>query len=205
MIKPNFDRLSDLVDLLAKKGKTAAWEPLRFENLIFSRVLAFDQSLKATGWVVLDVSPERARLLDAGTLVPVTKTNARGHEQDLRRTVELFGQMNDVWSQHPDSLVVHEAPPVATRVGRPTSSLLAAAALRILAAHILPPPIPVPMISAQRAKKVICGDSNADKIQAHRALAEHCAPWIVGYQHFITNEAKRDALMLALVSMRIEV
>lgn len=188
----------------SKSTKSGAWQPLRLPDLIeYGEVLAFDQSLSATGWVHLRKAPAQLWVVAAGT-ESGGDPQTRGPEQSLDRGLALYDKVVHVVSRYLNRavqipvLIVFETPPVGGKMSRPESSLLAGLVVKI-AADRMAGPRPV-MVSAQRAKKVICGDANADKRDAHASLLLNCAPWISGYSA-ITNEAHRDAAMIGLTAL----
>lgn len=184
--------------------RAPAWRPLQVGDLTpGAEVLAFDQSLRSTGWVMayLPESGANVNVLRAGTLRTVPGAE-RGPQQNLGSAIEMYDQVDRVLARclRLDTVVVYETPPVGGKMARPESSLLSALAI-LLALRNRAPNRWATMVSAQKAKRLICGNANADKQVAHKALFDHCAPWITYYE-LVTNEHTRDALMLALTAMR---
>lgn len=198
MTKPDFGALAGINTLDPKK----AWEPPTLETFGSGNVLAFDQSLTATGWVHVASYSGVVGIVASGTESPKIE-GFRGYEQDLRRGVYLFTRLHKVLAGHlgPETLLAHEHPPMGKVKGGGTSSLMSALSLRIVCWEF---GREVVMLGAQPAKKLICGNANADKKTAHAALALHLAQHIEGYAEHITNEAKRDALMVALLRLHKE-
>jgi Holliday junction resolvasome RuvABC endonuclease subunit len=178
------------------RKKKADWMPLTPIDLRSGTVLALDQSLGAAGFVLVTSTPSFFTVHLAGTLA-TDETTVRGHEQSLLRGVEIYQSMTRLvtmaceWSDR--VVFLHETPPVGGTMARPESSLLSALAFRIALSQRNLVPM---MVGAQSAKRLICGNANATKREAHAKLAEY-APWINGYD-LVTNEGRRDALMLAL-------
>lgn len=199
MSQLDFSGLADLAKRDPAKVK-AGWQPPTIEDFGIGKVLAFDQSLTATGWVALSGDGSRLVVVECGKITASTTTEGRGGiEQDLQRGVAVFEaavMLIDRW--HPEAKIAHESPPHPGNVkGGGTSSLMAAQSVRN-AAFICA--APVEMLGAQPAKKLICGNTNAKKTEAHAALKVHLLPHIEG-GHLITNEAMRDALMVGLLHL----
>lgn len=196
---PDFSGLSGLQHAPSAKE----WAPPTLESFGFGDVLSFDQSLTAAGWVRLASYAEGLGVIASG-VEKGGMDHLRGHEQNLSRGVVLYDRFGEVVQNNTtaSTLIVHETPPVGGgKMARPEASLLAALALRIA---VFDEGLDVEMLGAQPAKKMICGNANADKKTAHAALALHLAPLILGYDEHITNEAKRDALLIALLRLTKE-
>ena len=193
---PDFSGLGDLAKDPAKtKG---AWRSLEPADLGEGKVLAFDQSLTATGWVAVTSGNGIVDVTRAGTVADGWTDMPKGVERDLRRGVAVFEQslLLVEWARDHGYRLSHESPPNPSQVkGGGTGSLMGAVAVRSAVAvydrHI-------EMLGAQPAKKIVCGNGNADKKAAHAALKEYCFTWIGG-SDLVTNEATRDALMNALL------
>ncbi len=191
----DFSGLGDLAKGTVKaKGE---WEPLTLTRLAPGHVLALDQSLTATGWVYLRVEGGNCFVANAGKFGGGFDDLTRGVEQDLQRG-NLIYDKNQAGVMASDLRYVHESPPHAGNVkGGGTSSLMAAQSVRNAASNV---GVGITMLGAQPAKRLICGNANARKPEAHAALKQHCFPWIFGVD-LVTNEATRDALMLALLHL----
>ncbi len=160
-------------------------------------VLAFDQSLNATGWVLMVFDGNRPGVIEAGVWDGTT-VEAVGPEGTLQKGTLVFQRSLDILVKHPEAELAHESPPTGGKMARPESSLVSANSLRN-AAHMYGRPFT--MVSGQAAKKMICGDSNAKKAVAHRALkAKHGSMPNYG---LLTNEHKRDAALVAMKHMEI--
>lgn len=191
---------SGLADLAKQSPAKAAkgWEPPTPADFGEGRVLTFDQSLTATGW---------AKVVSEGGTITVTAASkfpdplsgqANTIETQLQRGVSVFEQAYVVIDQAKAAgfALAHESPPNPAQVkGGGYGSLLAAQAIRIAAALA---EMKIEMLGAQPGKKLVCGNHNAKKTEAHAALKTHCFPWIRGSEH-VTNEATRDALIVALL------
>lgn len=156
-------------------------------------VLAFDQSITATGWVHVSCRRGEAEVVKVGSIKCPPDGYPKGHEGTLLRAEYVGTQMAAILRSVAALTVVHEMPPVATtKMSRPESSLLTALALRIEArrqGH------DVVVVSNQHSKKLLVGNGNATKPQWHKALDR--LPWThTGYRP--TNEGQRDAMCLAL-------
>lgn len=190
----------DLSGYTDARPRRPRWEPLTRARLRTGVVLAWDQSLAATGWVLLRSTPVACRVSAAGTIK--TGREGKGHADDLRRGVEQFTAMLAVVTTYAEPSsegfeVVHESPPIGGRVkGLGTASLLSALALRVACqqAGVRSPT----MLNSQAAKKAITGNGNADKGEVGRAIM--AMTWVRGLE-LVTNEAQRDALALALAHL----
>lgn len=166
-------------------------------------LLAFDQSLSNTGYVVLDSqSPHfmdtEMKFMATGMLK--ARDDVKGHEKVLDRAMDLFWEVQDVCRQWRPTWVTFETPPVGGRMSRPESSLLGAHSIR-LAAIIENPFVKAVMVSRQKAAKRWTGNGNADKKVVRAALEA-----LLVYHHIEKpegpwNEHVVDALSLALLFM----
>lgn len=195
----DFSGLKDLATA-GPKAEPKGWVPLTPEVLGYGTVLCFDQSLTATGCLLLQhVYPASAPQVYSASQWQ-DKHDGKDVLTSLKRGVKVFEQARAViqglGSPIPVDGIVHESPPNPAAVkGGGYSSLLAAQALRCAVAaegH------EVEMLGAQPAKKLVCGNANAKKTEAHKALKETVLPWVVNSQQ-VTNEATRDALMVGLL------
>lgn len=190
----DFSSLKDLPAAPTSKE----WQPPVATDLGEGMVLALDQSLTATGliWVV-----------SSGTGCEVLVADQwKGREGDksiatsLLRGTDIYVRAVEVFTKAKEMgfEVVHESPPNPAAVkGMGISSLLAAQSLHNAAKQV---GIEITSIGAQPAKKFCCGNTKADKAEAHAALKTHILPWVAGAD-LITNEAKRDALMVGLLHL----
>lgn len=182
------------------------WRPPVIEDFAThaetTRVLAVDQSLSATGMVWLAVGKRELMVYGAWTFRSEADEDADGHEQNLQRAMDLGSQIHEVLHEVYQNVahVVHEGPPVGGgRIMRPESSLLAALALRQVAARWV---IPVaPMVQPQTHKRVVCGNGNATKKEEHAALAQLATTLPILEYRRITNEATRDALCVGIAHL----
>lgn len=193
----DFSGLGDL----AKKGPAkigAGWVPPTPADFGEGRVLAFDQSLTATGWAKVISEGGTITVTSAGKFSDTHAEEKNSIETQLRRGVDVFERAYLLIDQAKVSgcSLAHESPPNPAAVkGGGYGSLLAAQSIRIAAALA---EMNIEMLGAQPAKRLVCGNANAKKTEAHAALKEHCFLWIRGSEH-VTNEATRDALMVALL------
>jgi len=173
-----------------KKAPAAFVPPTKFAQ---GTILVFDQSVSATGWVVL-ASAKDLRVLAAGSFLLPAVDYPSGHEGTLRRGVVITQQAEEVLTRYHFfgiSRVIHEAPPVGGRMARPESSLVAALAVRVAAERF---GLPVSCVQNQHSKKVLTGSATVDKKDWHRALGRYS----IDGKHKVTNEGQRDALCLGL-------
>lgn len=199
MSNPDFSGLKDI----AKAGPTGpkGWEPLRAETLGYGTGLCLDQSLTATGMVIIQhVFPASAPTVIRSAKWS-TEHEGKGVLTALRRGIDVYRMMKATLRDLPVPIdwVAHESPPNPSAMkNTDTSSLQASQALWCAMDELgLGEP---EMIGSQPGKKLVCGNGNAKKPEAHKALKEDVLPWIVNSQ-VITNEAHRDALMVGLVKL----
>lgn len=197
--KPMSLDFSGLSDLVKQPEGKSGWQPLTPQDLGHGSVLCFDQSLTATGCVVL-----QHNFPGSNPVVHLASQWSSMYEgkdvlTSLTRGVEVFSQarqMMQLAKQMRLAGIVHESPPNPAAVkGGGYSSLLAAQALWCAAEA---EGVGVEMLGAQPAKKLVCGNANAKKPEAHKVLKESVLPWIVNSK-VITNEATRDALLIGLL------
>lgn len=163
-------------------------------------VMAIDQSLSATGWVVLQVENGAAYVASANSLfLPLEPKGGlpalpKGHEGNLRRAVAIHQHLTQamaLWKKEREGLVVvHEHPPLGGRMMRPESSLLAAGAVRIAAAEH---GLPVVMVDNQHSKALLAGARNVTKSEWHKGLILFAIQGV-----HASNEGQRDALCLGI-------
>ncbi len=160
-------------------------------------LLAVDQTLTSSGWVLLQATGgahPRIEVIRTG----MCKTNpdeSKGHESNLARGELMHRQFEVVIENNEPMGVVHELPPAGGQMARPESSLLAALGLRIAAATYL---TPIVMVGAQRAKNRLTNDAKASK-QAVRAGVLWQLPNITDFKPL--NEHIYDAAALGLVAI----
>lgn len=157
-------------------------------------LLLVDQSLASSGIVcmVFDHSPLPPHLQYWLTLKSLTALD--GPVSSLDRATQLHHEFTKLiqFSSCPLDGIVYETPPLSLNsLQRPESSLLAASALRI-AAHQAN--IPTYAVSANRAKNLITGNSNAKKKDVREVLLNQ----FQFLQNRRLNEHQIDACALGL-------
>ena len=197
-MSPDFSGLSDLAKEPARAVK-GQWQPLTPADLGSGRVLFFDQSLTATGWVKVVSMPGLTQVVDAGTFKAPGGDNSM--ETQFTRGVAVFEQAVALLARAvPEGYsLAHESPPNPAQMkskGGGVASMLAAQSVRnACAVYDITPT----MLGALPGKKLVSGlDSKASKAQVHAVLKETCFPWIEG-SNIVTNEHTRDALIGALL------
>lgn len=163
------------------------------------RMLCFDQSCTATGWVLVDTTSGEVQVLATGMAKP-KHTGVKGNEDTFRKASVLFLELEHLLRVHQPEKVVHEAPPVGGGVNRnPESSAAASMAVRCACAAM---GIPVSMRAPQSIKGLLTGDRGATKGEVREAVlrlvpafAEH-RPW---------NEHVADAAAVALVEIHLAI
>lgn len=206
----NTDKLEALAGRRTAKVK-APWVPPTAKDFRHGFVLAFDQSLAATGFVWLAATrneqdgPLKIEVKDADVLKTVDTAEGKGgHEENLRRAEEQYKNFKTLLASFSPSravaVVVREMPPNGGgRLMRPESSLLSALALQLAIRET--DFATAPPIAPATWRKLVCGKGNATKEQAHQVLGTWAPSLVEGYVRYITNEAKRDALCLALTAL----
>lgn len=195
----DFSGLGDLAKGTTKGKK--GWTPLTLDDLGDGIVLGMDQSLTASGWVLLAKFGPEIEVVVTGVLSGGYDEEKSGLLTSLKRGVALeslyrSGPLDAAIRANAE--VAHESPPTPGRTkDSGISSLLSALAFRIACAAEGIEPL---MYGAQPAKALVCGNANAKKAEAHAALRSIVFPWIPG-SHLVTNEAKRDALMICLLHL----
>lgn len=192
--------LAHLAALLEGKGRKV-WQPPTLDDFGIGRVMAFDQSLSATGMVLVNRTPDMLAVTDAASYSGVPQDlEATGREKDLQRGVHLWAIFSGLFrSLAPEIVLVHEAPPLGAGAGgamrTPESSIMSAQALRIAARQhsreIL-------MVGPRQHRKLICGNANAKKREEHEAMATLARNLGFLGMEYVTNESKRDAFCVAL-------
>jgi hypothetical protein len=184
--------------LKVKKG----WEWTPICPRFVGSILAFDQTLSNTGFVILEA---RLVIRHVGMISPAD-TGEKGHLDNLLKAQAIFAKAMEIVAmakQHaPNLRIVHETPPITgkgARMSRPESSLLAAHSIR-LAAH-LQGVHDIHMIGAQAVKSRFTGDRNADKKVMHDVLYREF-PEI--RERKPNNDNTRDALGLAVLAAEKE-
>jgi len=146
--------------LRKEEEKTPAREHIyNFQGSLFT----FDQSLAHTGWVHLRLDKTTKNGVSIwGRGQFDAPDRLEGHAANIKRSIYLHNEMYEMMMDYADRMdvVVCEMPPVANRMQRPESSLLAASMLHLAASRI---GIDVNMISAQTAKKIWTGNGSARK------------------------------------------
>jgi Holliday junction resolvasome RuvABC endonuclease subunit len=185
------------------KGRKAKepWAPPTRADFKHGCVLAFDQSFSATGWVHLSADAQGPYLLLAGSF-RVPEGDHRGAERDLDRADWLRDQVSILIDQtraiQPPQVVLYEMPPIGPHVRSPEVSLLCACGIRN-AAHSRS--LETRAVHTQTGKRLVTGNNKADKKTTHEAL-DRLGPDLVGGYSMITNESKRDALLVALAYLK---
>jgi Holliday junction resolvasome RuvABC endonuclease subunit len=196
--------MADLSQFRIGEPDGSPMEPLPILDIRRKGVLlAFDQSLSNTGYVVLDnQSPNfmDAQLKFMTTGMLKARDDVKGHEKVLDRAMDLFWEVQDTCRQWRPTWVTFETPPVGGRMSRPESSLLGAHSIR-LAALIENPFVKVQMVSRQAAAKRWTGNGNADKKVVRAALEALLAYHQIEKPQGPWNEHVVDALSLGLLFM----
>lgn len=189
--------MSSLSDLARFREPAAPAKPRMVKEAyrFVGTVLVLDQTIAKTGWVY-GVSDDLSFHAKATGLF-TTDMLAKGHEDNLRRADVCFRQYCSMLEAFKPDLVVHEMPPISNAYVRGDSSLMAAVAIRAARSAICPE-TPIRMVSAQHAKKVLCGDAKASKADVKTAVLRRAH----GLAHLKPlNQDVTDAAALALVAI----
>jgi hypothetical protein len=168
-------------------------------------VVAFDQSLTATGCVVLDLKGDEPRLMAPAVqldlvdaVVFTSEAPVGGHQGNIMRTRRLSDTISSYFrgSAYFDStILIIEHPPVATgKIKRPEASLLAAAAISFA---LDADPF---YVGASEARSMICGvvGKKSDLMRVFNHQFPSLMAQLTGHAN---NEATRDAMALALAGL----
>lgn len=177
-----------------KAGKTvkkvkAAWLRPTVSDLAQNRVLAFDQTVNHTGWVMFGVQDDSLTEWDHGTLAPADSDLYKGHADTLHRMLDMGRQIEATIHQwaYMGPTVILEMP--AAHGYRIESSLLAAYEIQRVCREV---GLDYVMVANQHMKKVITGGATATKaeVKAHAMEIAHVSGrW---------NQHNADALGLGL-------
>jgi Holliday junction resolvasome RuvABC endonuclease subunit len=186
----------DSVPAPPKGRRKAVWAPLTAARLGVGSVLAFDQSMRNTGWAVVDNDGRRCQVLAAGMCRTRLGEGAGNWADTFADVVLLCTQIRAVLDRYATTVtaIAHEAPPTGGgRLRRPESAILAGAVVRICCADLGLVPV---MPANQSAKWLLTGRrTNVTKGQVGAALNE--LDWLEG-RELLTNEHKRDAAAVGL-------
>lgn len=191
-----------------KRSGKVAWQPPSIEewsHLGEHAILAFDQSLAATGFVHLSVSALGGLFVADAVTFRTTATEGKGgHEENLDRALIQYRSFKSLLSDYRSRggyTVVHEMVPVGGgKLNRPESSLLAAHSLRTAVAELELEL--APSVAVREHRKAVCGNPSADKREAHAVLAQLAEELDILNYKSITNDNTRDALCVALACLR---
>ena len=159
------------------------------------RMLAFDQSLADGGWAYMVFGDDGVQVRRTGNIRTVA--DEKGHEGNLKRSVDFFHAVEDLLREFDPELVAHESPPVANnKMARPESSLMSAEAIRISASLN---DMPIYMVHSQRVKKHITGNGNAKKTLVAKMVKERM-PELQTNKPGPLNEGVYDAIGVGLTT-----
>jgi len=165
-------------------------------------ILAFDPSLGATGFVALEHTQGLLRVVDAQTIKGDAPEMCTGWERVFQQALTLGAKLRSLlepysrlsWS------VVHESPPVGGgKIKSIESTVLAGQSLRF-ATECLGFAM-MPMVSSVQHKYATVGRSHLDKPTHHQLLKPILEALALDNLSYITNEAKRDAISVALTEL----
>jgi Holliday junction resolvasome RuvABC endonuclease subunit len=171
---------------------------LILEGSLFAEglVVAFDPAIANTGYAVVDRSGERLHILDMGVFSTTATPDRSSWDATFKRAVALDVFVRGLLCKWTPALVLHEMPPVGggPTIHRADSSIVASCVVQLASAAL---EVPVQMVSAQKAKKVLTGKAKADKKQVRRVL-EEMFPAEVKTRSLRWNEHSADALALVV-------
>lgn len=186
-------------------SRKGAWRGPRLEDFAYRDLIAFDQSLTATGVVVVSSTRQGIVIREAHKFPNPAVGEVQGNEEHFRKGIALIRNITH-WRHNCETDIsgweyVHEAPPIGGgRIRHPESALLGGLAVRAsMWGHDC-----LGMVSPAAHKKYICGNAKADKVEEHQELK--AIAHFLDFHGFdlITNEAKRDALCIALTYLAWE-
>jgi hypothetical protein len=196
----NLDGVERLAnDKRTRKSGPEPWRPPVLGDFPDGEVVAIDQSLTHTGLVHLRRDEHGLRVLQADTIRQKATEGLTGYEESLAQAMalqDLLGVRLDHWIGMKDVPVVYEAVPFGGHLRSPESSLLAALVVRHVVAGLAL--VCVPPVAGKTHKKVVCGNGNADKRQAHAGLLRLSTDLPIEGCGVVTNEHTRDALSVGL-------
>lgn len=174
------------------------WVELDLATLPNCRFIACDPSLAASGLVFIEVHDGEVYVLGAET-VGTTKTDKLGWADTFQRAHELKTALRPIlesWlHDYGGGVAVHEAPPAGGgEMMRIESTILAGYSFEQVAEELGMES--APLVTPQAHKFFICGKARAGKKEHHAKLKEYLPAILDG--KYITNEALRDALSIAL-------
>lgn len=173
------------------------------------KVLAFDQAMRNTGYVLLDGRGQTPVISQARTLRTVANEQTGWRSTYIAQETMAF-QIADVIRDHADvDLIVHESPPSA-RMARADSVLLAGLSVRLMA-RMFAPGVPVWMIGKQKAANILIGNPQAEKKMIkktfQRIVDTTANTWVAGITEIAGNtynEHQYDALALAIAGLVLD-
>lgn len=189
--------MSELLEFRKPGSTPVEWNPPTALDIPVGSMIAFDQSIRNTGWVhLISDGAGAVKLKSLGTLRTKPKEQ-KGWESTLADANELYGLLRVLfWNLFPteEHGIAFESP--AAYGLRTESSALSAFAIKILAHEegVVPS-----MIGAQTMKKFMTGNGNAKKPQVKLSI-ENNFKWIENL-HWLRNEHERDALGIGLTAM----
>lgn len=191
------------------------WRPLTPDRLRTGVVLAFDQTIRNTGWCMVTRDAVSAVVVASGTC-RTRPAGLKGWAETLagaEAVCDKIAGVLDAYRWYDGVEVVHEAPPTGGgRLARPESTLLAALGVRRAAAAV---GLPVTMLANQSAKRLLvdCVDGRVepgpgqvkigDVTKAMVAEALRGLTWLYDRER-LGNEHERDAGALALLHLTKE-
>src|SRR5688500_10036785 len=126
------------------------------------RILGIDPGLQLTGYGVIDYSPQRPRLIDAG----VIRLNAKTPIPD--RLVELETELDGRFDEHaPDVCAVEQ---LYAHYAHPRTAILMGHARGVILLCARRRGIPCEEFAANRIKQSLIGHGHASKTQMQRAI-----------------------------------
>lgn len=155
-------------------------------------VVAFDQALANTGYVVAHFRPKVMKVIASGTLHTTSSGGRTSWTDTLYRARELIRPIRKILAEHEPRIIVHETPPIGNSrsMRRPDSSILSAMAIWVAAEDT-----PIRMIDARAAKRYLTGKAGATKKEVRTALENRLGD-VFAEPHLRKNEHVYDALAL---------
>ncbi len=154
------------------------------------RILGIDPGLQLTGYGVIDFSPAKSRLVDAG----VIRLEAR--QSIALRLVELERELTQIIAEHaPEVIAVEE---LYAHYAHPRTAILMGHARGVILLCAQRAGIEIVALAANRIKQSVTGHGHASKVQVQRAVQV-----IFGLKAIPEPPDVADALAVALCCGRM--
>ena len=153
-------------------------------------IVAFDQSLANTGYIVAEVTKNQLSVVASGVIGTVNSGGRKSWTDTLYRARELIKPIRAVIAEYQPVMILHEMPPISNSrsMHRPDSSILSALAIWVAAGDL-----PIRMVDARTVKRHLTGRAGATKKEVRTALESRLGA-VLDDKHLRKNEHTFDAL-----------